>query len=94
MWRHMVEKCNGGVEPDLSASFFVGDAAGRPGDFFVKATGKPADTDKLFAEAVGIRFYTPEEFFVVDSGGGGCGGEEGKGGGGERWSGGRSSEGS
>ena len=29
MWDHMVQYENGGLEPDLSCSFFVGDAAGR-----------------------------------------------------------------
>lgn len=36
-------------------SFYVGDAAGRPQDF--------ARTDLEFAEAIGIKFYTPEEIF-------------------------------
>lgn len=36
--------------------FFVGDAAGRKGDF--------SDSDKKFAENAGLRFLTPEEFFV------------------------------
>lgn len=44
---------------DATQSFFVGDAAGRPGDW--------ADTDRRFAEAIGVRFYTPEEMFVVDA---------------------------
>ena len=50
---------------DKSASFYVGDAAGRP----VNTVGKRdrskdhADTDKGFAQNVEIEFYTPEEFF-------------------------------
>jgi len=36
-------------------SFYVGDAAGRVGDW--------ADTDRRFAEAIGVRFHTPEEQF-------------------------------
>jgi bifunctional polynucleotide phosphatase/kinase len=40
---------------DLSKSFYVGDAAGRPGDW--------AAVDKQFAIAVGIQFKTPEEMF-------------------------------
>lgn len=35
--------------------FYVGDAAGRPGDF--------SNSDLLFAKNLGIKFYTPEEFF-------------------------------
>lgn len=40
---------------DLEHSFYVGDAAGREGDHL-------AD-DKGFAENVGVRYHTPEEFF-------------------------------
>lgn len=40
---------------DKDNSFYVGDAAGRPGDHL-------AD-DKGFAENVGIQFYEPEQFF-------------------------------
>ena len=37
---------------DKSASFYVGDAAGRANDF--------ASTDRKFALNVGVQFYTPE----------------------------------
>lgn len=40
---------------DLTKCFYVGDAAGRPGDF--------ADSDKAFACAIGIRFRLPEDEF-------------------------------
>jgi bifunctional polynucleotide phosphatase/kinase len=36
-------------------AFYVGDAAGRPGDW--------SDRDKVFAAKAKVRFYTPEEFF-------------------------------
>ena len=55
-WRVLLER-NGGIEPDLKASFYVGDAAGRKGDF--------SDSDKKFAEAVGLPFYDEKEFFEV-----------------------------
>ena len=42
---------------DKASSFFVGDALGRKGDF--------ADSDKVFAENVGLKCHSPEEFFVV-----------------------------
>ncbi|EIM90535.1 PNK3P-domain-containing protein [Stereum hirsutum FP-91666 SS1] len=45
-----------GVEIDKSQSYYVGDGAGRPTDF--------ACTDRKFAINVGVRFYTPEEFFI------------------------------
>ena len=56
MWRAMVAM-NGGVAPDLAASFFVGDAAGRPSDH--------SDCDSAFAKAVGLPFYLPEAAFPV-----------------------------
>lgn len=40
---------------DKEQSYYVGDAAGRELDFL--------DSDKAFAEAVGLPFHTPEEFF-------------------------------
>jgi len=40
---------------DPQTSFYVGDAAGRPGDW--------SDMDRVFADAIGIRFQTPEDFF-------------------------------
>ena len=56
MWQEFCDRLNGGVQIDMSASLYVGDAAGRAGDF--------ADTDRKFADAVGLKFLTPEEFFV------------------------------
>ncbi|KAI0928143.1 hypothetical protein AcV5_005807 [Taiwanofungus camphoratus] len=44
------------VQIDKEASFFVGDAAGRPDDH--------AGTDRKWALNVGIPFFTPEEYFL------------------------------
>lgn len=41
--------------PPITSSFYVGDASGRPGDF--------SDSDKMFAQNIGIPFYTPEQIF-------------------------------
>jgi len=46
---------------DKSSSFFVGDAAGRQ---FQKRKGDFASTDRKWSLNVGIKFYTPEEFFL------------------------------
>lgn len=45
-----------GVTIDKSASYYVGDAAGRASDF--------ASTDRKFALNVDVQFYTPEEYFL------------------------------
>ncbi|KAF7302559.1 hypothetical protein HMN09_00890400 [Mycena chlorophos] len=50
------------VEIDKSASFFVGDAAGRPKT--AKREKDFHDSDKEWAAAVGIPFFTPEEYFL------------------------------
>ncbi|KAL6770839.1 hypothetical protein ACKKBF_B32900 [Auxenochlorella protothecoides x Auxenochlorella symbiontica] len=63
MWDFFTEHCNAGVKPDLSQSFYVGDMAGRVGDIQGTNNPTPSDTDKGFAEAIGIAFKTPEEVF-------------------------------
>ncbi|KAH0553426.1 hypothetical protein GP486_006506 [Trichoglossum hirsutum] len=63
MWEEMLKDCDlGGASLDLENSFFVGDAAGRPA-----TDGSSQDfscSDRNFAANIGIRFYTPEEFFL------------------------------
>jgi bifunctional polynucleotide phosphatase/kinase len=58
MWKIFIDEMNGGVDPDLSECLYVGDAAGRPFDL-----QNMADSDKKFAENLGIRFMTPDELF-------------------------------
>lgn len=51
----------------MEKSFFCGDAAGRPVNW---APGKKKDhsmADKLFAENLGLKFYTPEQYFLGHS---------------------------
>ncbi len=55
---HQLE-LNSSVPIDKEQSFFVGDALGRPDDF--------SDSDRRFAENIGIRWMSPEEFFCGDS---------------------------
>ena len=47
----------GSAKVDKAASFFVGDALGRKGDF--------ADSDKVFAENIDLKCHSPEEFFAA-----------------------------
>eukprot|EP00242_Pyramimonas_sp_CCMP2087_P014104 CAMPEP_0198212684 /NCGR_PEP_ID=MMETSP1445-20131203/27202_1 /TAXON_ID=36898 /ORGANISM="Pyramimonas sp., Strain CCMP2087" /LENGTH=241 /DNA_ID=CAMNT_0043887201 /DNA_START=175 /DNA_END=900 /DNA_ORIENTATION=+ len=55
MWERLVSATSGDAKPVAADSIYVGDAAGRPKDF--------SDSDAKFAKAVGLTFYTPEEFF-------------------------------
>lgn len=55
MWNIMKKHFNSGVSIDMDESFYVGDAAGRQGDH--------SDADIRFAQAIGLRFYVPEDFF-------------------------------
>jgi bifunctional polynucleotide phosphatase/kinase len=60
MWHHMVERLHVKYGPDVTIdierSFFVGDAAGRPGD-------RGGDCDLKLGSNIGIRFFTPEKFW-------------------------------
>jgi len=61
MWDFFERELRGAGAPkiDRSQSVYVGDAAGREEDH----NGKGADSDRRFAESLGIPFLTPEEAF-------------------------------
>ncbi|KAF3434313.1 hypothetical protein FNV43_RR25416 [Rhamnella rubrinervis] len=57
MWHLMEQRFNSGIAIDKDQSFYVGDAAGRRNDH--------SDADIKFAQAVGLKFHVPEEFFGI-----------------------------
>lgn len=57
MWRLLEEHFNSGIAIDMDQSFYVGDAAGRVNDH--------SDADIKFAQAIGLKFHVPEEFFAA-----------------------------
>ncbi|CAG8789671.1 2778_t:CDS:10, partial [Dentiscutata erythropus] len=63
IWNYFIENMNADVTIDKEISFYVGDAAGRIKDWKLGAPSDWADTDRKFAENIGINFFTPEEFF-------------------------------
>ncbi|KAI5644290.1 polynucleotide kinase 3 phosphatase domain-containing protein [Phthorimaea operculella] len=67
MWKILSEQKNDGIKIDMDESFYCGDAAGRLANW---APGKKKDhsmADKLMAENLGLKFYTPEQFFLGHS---------------------------
>ncbi|GAB6025743.1 hypothetical protein CHUAL_011726 [Chamberlinius hualienensis] len=64
MWNHLVNVGNEGLSIDVRSSFYVGDAAGRPANWGPKKKKDFACGDRLFALNNGLKFYTPEEFFL------------------------------
>ncbi|XP_066262321.1 uncharacterized protein F21D5.5 [Euwallacea similis] len=64
MWNILVQRKNEGVEIDFEKSFFVGDAAGREKNWAPKKGKDHSTADRLFALNIGIKFYTPEEYFL------------------------------
>ncbi|KAI9206310.1 polynucleotide kinase 3 phosphatase-domain-containing protein [Polychytrium aggregatum] len=63
MWEYFATHLNGGVEIDLSASYYVGDAAGRPNDWTPGFKKDWADTDRKLALNMRVDFHIPETFF-------------------------------
>lgn len=62
MWQFMVVNSNGGVAPDVSQSFYCGDAAGRAAGE-VGGTADFSDSDRAFAANLGMEFKVPEDVF-------------------------------
>nr|KAG5696591.1 hypothetical protein BaRGS_034052 [Batillaria attramentaria] len=64
MWRILVKQKNDGVPVSVADSFYVGDAAGRSDNWAPKKKKDFSCSDRLFALNIGLKFHTPEEFFL------------------------------
>jgi len=64
MWDFMIKNHNGGVQPDFNECTFVGDAAGRAKGWKTGAAKDFSCADRTFASNIGVKFATPEEFFL------------------------------
>ncbi|XP_057664502.1 uncharacterized protein F21D5.5 [Diorhabda carinulata] len=64
MWDKLVQEKNDKIDVDLKESFYVGDAAGREKNWSPKKPKDHSNADRLFALNIGLKFYTPEEYFM------------------------------
>jgi len=68
MWDHFASNYNNNVKIDNDASFYCGDAAGRPKGWKDKKTKKDFScSDRKFAHNVGVSFHTPEPYFLGET---------------------------
>lgn len=67
MWERLVNQGNGDVEVDMANSFYVGDAAGRPKGWKRGMGRDHSAADRKFSANAGIKFYTPEEYFLNEA---------------------------
>uniref|UniRef100_A0A1I7VDI6 Bifunctional polynucleotide phosphatase/kinase n=1 Tax=Loa loa TaxID=7209 RepID=A0A1I7VDI6_LOALO len=63
MWNYFESHGNGGISVNRQSSFYVGDAAGRIQTNIRKKKDHSA-ADRLFALNFGIKFFTPEQYFL------------------------------
>jgi len=67
LWKYFVANMNGGVKPDLSKSMHIGDAAGRDKGWKAGMKADFSCGDRKFAHNIGVKFETPEEFFLGEA---------------------------
>ncbi|OMJ10994.1 Bifunctional polynucleotide phosphatase/kinase [Smittium culicis] len=63
MWYLMAVYANGGQKINLGESYYVGDALGRGDGWAPGASKDHSDCDLKLALNVGVKIYSPEEFF-------------------------------
>ncbi|KAK9296462.1 hypothetical protein QLX08_009518 [Tetragonisca angustula] len=63
MWQQLKKK-NDSISIDKDSSFYVGDAAGRPKNWSPGRKKDHSSVDRLLALNLGLKFYTPEEYFL------------------------------
>ncbi|VDK71614.1 unnamed protein product [Litomosoides sigmodontis] len=63
MWNYFESHGNSGISVNRQSSFYVGDAAGRIQTNIRKKKDYSA-ADRLFALNIGIKFLTPEQYFL------------------------------
>ncbi|KAK7114137.1 hypothetical protein V1264_000250 [Littorina saxatilis] len=64
MWQVLKKHWNDGIPVSVGDSFYVGDAAGREANWEPKKKKDFSCSDRLFAINAGLKFHTPEEFFL------------------------------
>jgi len=63
MW-NILHKMHRSKSTDYTESFYIGDAAGRSKGWKPGAKRDFSVSDRKFAHNIGIKFYTPEEYFL------------------------------
>lgn len=66
MWTYLQDKENDNIPVNAVDSFYVGDAAGRPDNWKPRRKKDFSCSDRLFAINIGVKFYTPEEYFLSE----------------------------